>query len=452
DTSRVFEAMSKGDLSQRIDTSYQGEFASLKNDANATLEKLRVAIEKDVQSLVSSAIKGELSHRISPDNKSGFFKDLSESLNQLMDVFSNSIDDTLDVVGALAKGDLTKTIETEYQGSFAQLKQDVNATVEHLQRVIGDIQESAMLVKSGSSEIALGVSDLSTRTEQQAASLEQTAASMEQMTRSVEANTHNATSANDMTSTAEQHATAGGSAVGSAVSAMQGINESSNKIAAIISVIDEIAFQTNLLALNAAVEAARAGEQGRGFAVVAGEVRTLAQRSADAAKEIKDLITDSVERVENGSKLVNDSGKTLQEIIESVKKVSAVIGDLSVASAEQYAGIQQVNEAVGQMDEMTQQNAALVEQSSAASQSMSEQAGKLSELIGFFTLKNKPKAAGGHSPAGNMSPLPTSTFKPANTPKPEANNVQSAPPAAAKAPVSNASFKHNHDDGDWEEF
>jgi len=389
----VFSAMSRGDLNQSVRSNYQGEFLKLKEDANTTLNNIKSVIEQEIQNVVNEALKGNLDQRIDIDNKHGFFKDLSQSINQLTEVSSSIINDTSDVIGSMAKGDLTKSITHEYEGSFGELKNNVNTTINQLKGIIDNIYEAADLVNSGSSEISIGVDDLSARTEQQAASLEETAASMEEMTSSVKQSAGSAKDANEMTVAAQHCAVEGGTAVDSAITAMGGINEASNKIAAIISVIDEIAFQTNLLALNAAVEAARAGEQGRGFAVVAGEVRTLAQRSAGAAKEIKDLINDSVERVDNGSKLVNESGDTLKEIVDSVKKVGEAISHLSTAGEQQYVGIQQVNSAVLNMDQMTQQNAALVEQSSAACQGLSEQAQKLTELVSFFKTTSGDQSA-----------------------------------------------------------
>jgi methyl-accepting chemotaxis protein len=239
-------------------------------------------------------------------------------------------------------------------------------------------------VASGAEEISQGNADLSQRTEEQASSLEETASSMEEMTSTVRQNADNAKVANELAEKTSSKAIQGGEVVNRAVQSMSGINESSKKIADIIGVIDEIAFQTNLLALNAAVEAARAGEQGRGFAVVAGEVRNLAQRSAGAAKEIKDLIRDSVSKVEDGTLLVNESGETLKDIVASVKRVTDMISDIAEASVEQSSGIEQVNKAVTQMDEMTQQNAALVEEASAAGESMAEQANDMRRLLNFF--------------------------------------------------------------------
>ena len=344
------------------------------------------AIEKEIANVIESASNGDLSIRLSVDDKQGFFKQLSEGLNEVVSISEGVIQDTVNMLDALAHGNLTRRIETEYQGMFDKLKRDANATVEKLTEVIGQIDKSATTVAAGAEEMAQGNADLSQRTEEQASSLEETASSMEQMTATVRQNADNAQTANKLAENAATKAESGGEIVSQAVTSMAEINEASKKIADIIGVIDEIAFQTNLLALNAAVEAARAGEQGRGFAVVAGEVRNLAQRSAAAAKEIKDLIRDSVTKVEDGTSLVNQSGEMLQEIVEAVRKVNQTIGDISVASIEQTSGIEQVNKAVSQMDEMTQQNAALVEEASAAGESMSEQARAMRELLSFFKL------------------------------------------------------------------
>ncbi|MDP1646522.1 MAG: methyl-accepting chemotaxis protein, partial [Thiobacillus sp.] len=255
------------------------------------------------------------------------------------------------------------------------------------------IKESVDAINTASKEIAAGNNDLSQRTEQQASSLEETASSMEELTSTVKQNADNAKQANQLAIGASNVAGKGGAVVGQVVHTMSSINESSRKIVDIISVIDGIAFQTNILALNAAVEAARAGEQGRGFAVVAAEVRNLAQRSAAAAKEIKTLIGDSVDKVENGSKLVAEAGSTMEEIVNAIKRVTDIMAEISAASSEQSAGIEQVNQAVGQMDEITQQNAALVEQATAAAESLQEQAGKLAQLVDTFKLSQAERAA-----------------------------------------------------------
>lgn len=471
DTIRVFTAMSQGDLNSQITANYDGDFQQLKEKANATLKQLTDVIEKDIQSVVSAVQGGDLSQRIDVTGKRGFFKNLSDSINAMTETSENVISDAGRVVAALAKGNLTQTITQDYAGSYGELSRNINDTVKQLQQVIGDIQESSNIVQGSASEIALGVSDLSQRTEEQAAVLEQTTSNVSQITESVSNSTQNTAEANKKTNLAQHRATEGGEAVDKTTVAMKGISEASKKISDIIGVIDEIAFQTNLLALNAAVEAARAGEQGRGFAVVAGEVRTLAQRSADAAKEIKQLITDSVARVGHGSELVDKSGETLKEIISSVQEVAGIIENVSIASVEQNENIQQINSAISNMDEMTQQNAALVEESSAASQNMSEQANKLNEMIAFFTLSDRsasPRtqhqttAAIKTAPSQSTSPsYASSAEKPVKketitekAPKverqaPPKQEVVSKPAASANPSIGSS---HDEDDGNWEEF
>ncbi|WP_372870050.1 methyl-accepting chemotaxis protein [Shewanella sp.] len=343
-----------------------------------------VAIEHEVDAIIAAANAGDLSQRIATHNKDGFFLNLSNGLNSLVGIADKVMSDVVDMFDGLAKGDLTRKINGNYQGQFGKLQTDANATVTRLTEVLTGISESANTVTSGAEEIAQGNADLSQRTEEQAASLEQTASSMEEMTATVKQSAENATLANNLAKEASSKADHGGKVVKQAVTAMEAINESSKRIADIIGVIDEIAFQTNLLALNAAVEAARAGEQGRGFAVVAGEVRNLAQRSAGAAKEIKELIRDSVNKVNDGTSLVNQSGNTLQEIVYAVSKVAEMISQISVAAEQQASGILEVNKAVSQMDEMTQQNAALVEEVSAAGDAMAEQARNMRRQLGFF--------------------------------------------------------------------
>ncbi|GAB3000950.1 methyl-accepting chemotaxis protein [Psychrosphaera aestuarii] len=389
-------------------------------------------IQGEIANVINAATNGDLTVRISEADKEGFFKQLSVGLNQVVGIAEGVIQDTVNIFEALAHGNLTRRIEKQYQGLFNKLKQDANATVDKLTEVIGQIDRSATTVSSGAEEIAQGNADLSQRTEEQASSLEETASSMEEMTATVRQNADNAQMANDLAEEAASKAESGGSVVGRAVESMAEINEASKKIADIIGVIDEIAFQTNLLALNAAVEAARAGEQGRGFAVVAGEVRNLAQRSAAAAKEIKDLIRDSVSKVEDGTALVNQSGEMLQEIVMAVRKVNDTIGDISVASVEQTSGIEQVNKAVSQMDEMTQQNAALVEQASAAGESMSEQARSMRELLSFFKLSD--------SQQGRM-PQISNNAGPANADNQNQLNI--------KSPVSPTP---SSSDEEWQEF
>lgn len=355
-----------------------------------------VAVEKEVENIVTAAKSGDLNQRLEIAGKDGFFLQLSEGINEMVGTVSNSFNDVARVMRAMADGNLTQKITDDYEGTYADVQNDINATIDKFEQVVGEIIESSEFFKSTSEEIASGNNNLSQRAEEQASTLEETASSMEELTGTVKNNADNAQQANQLATSARATAEKGGDVVKEAVVAMEEINTSSTKIAEIIGVIDEIAFQTNLLALNASVEAARAGEQGRGFAVVATEVRNLAGRSATAAKEIKDLITDSAEKVENGSKLVNESGETLSEIVAGVKKVGDIISEIAAASAEQSAGIDQINKAISQMDEMTQQNAALAEEASAASESSVSKAVDMVKLVEFFST-NTTSSSSSHS-------------------------------------------------------
>ncbi len=304
--------------------------------------------------------------------------------------------------------------------------------------IVAQVRSGTETITSASSQITSGNQDLSSRTHQQAGALEQTTSSVEVLTAAVKQNAANAKQANELALAASEVAIKGGEVVSQVVATMDSINESSKKVVDIISVIDGIAFQTNILALNAAVEAARAGEQGRGFAVVASEVRTLAQRSAAAAKEIKSLIGDSVEKVDTGSKLVNDAGTTMQDIVTSVKRVTDIMTDISAASAEQTSGIDQINHAVAEMDNVTQQNAALVEEAAAASASMQEQAANLAEVVSVFKLDGLHKTAILNTPV--MKP---STNVKLSTVRAPARQRPAKVPRALTTATS---------DGDWEEF
>jgi methyl-accepting chemotaxis protein len=292
----------------------------------------------------------------------------------------------LEVANTVAAGDLTSRIEVSSRDETGMLLQALKTMNENLVRTVGTVRSSTDTIGTAAAEVAAGNLDLSARTEQQASALEETASSMEELTATVKQNADNARQANTLAEAASQVAGRGGRVIGDVVGTMEQINASAGKIADIIGVIDGIAFQTNILALNAAVEAARAGEQGRGFAVVASEVRNLAQRSAAAAKEIKSLIGDSTQAVAAGSKLVGEAGATMADIVESVRRVTDIMGEISAASREQTAGIEQINGAISQMDQVTQQNAALVEEAAAASASMQQQAAYLAEAVSVFRV------------------------------------------------------------------
>ena len=345
-------------------------------------------------------------------------------------------------------GDLTRRLKVEGKDEIAQLATAFNKFADKIHALVGKIKHTATSINTATTEIAAGNIDLSQRTEEQASSLEETASSMEEMTSTVKQNADNARQANQLANAAREQAEKGGSVVNNAIAAMGEINSSSKKIADIIGVIDEIAFQTNLLALNAAVEAARAGEQGRGFAVVASEVRNLAQRSATAAKEIKELISDSVGKVDAGTELVNKSGQTLEEIVAAVKKVTDIISEIAAASQEQSSGIDQVNKAVMQMDEMTQQNAALVEEAAAASKSMEEQAKNLYTMVSMFRVDDS--ASTDIKPDNVVAVRPGEAAKTVR-PKPENGAKKEVEKPAPSEPARPS--KTGTDDGDeWEEF
>ncbi|MBP9714260.1 MAG: PAS domain-containing protein [Sterolibacterium sp.] len=369
-----------------------------------------IQVENEVAEIVAAASRGDISKRIALAGKSGFFAALSEGINHLLGNTQQALDTTSQALDRVAHGDLTQTIEENYEGIFGQLKDNTNQTIERLREVIGQIKEAAEAINTASREIASGNQDLSSRTEEQASSLEETSASMEELNTTVQQNAENATQAHSLSHKSNEVAARGGEMVKRVVSTMSEIQDSSKKIADIIGVIDSIAFQTNILALNAAVEAARAGEQGRGFAVVASEVRSLAQRSATAAKEIKTLIAESVGKVEGGARLVREAGSTMDEVVSSFQQVANLVTDISNASREQSAGISQVTEAVGHMDEVTQQNAALVEEAAAAAESLEEQARGLVEAVAMFKLNEGrhlaaiPRALPGRSTAGRGTP------------------------------------------------
>jgi methyl-accepting chemotaxis protein len=343
-----------------------------------------VAVEKEVADIVNAASNGDFSQRFNLQDKEGFLLELSIGLNDLLDTCEIGLNDVARVLAALSRGDLTETITSDYEGTFGQLKNDTNATVEKLKDVIKQIKSAADSIYNGAKEIASGNNDLSQRTEMQAARLQENASSMNKLTQSARDNVSNAEQANNLVANAVMIAKEGGQVVEDVILKMGNINESSHRIEDIIAVIDDIAFQTNILALNAAVEAARAGEQGKGFAVVAVEVRNLAQRAALAADEIKRLIADSVSKVNDGSRLVTQAGNTMDKIIDAIEGVTSIMTEISAASSKQNDDIDQVNQGIGELDNVTQQNAALVEESAAAAELLEDQAQSLAIVTKNF--------------------------------------------------------------------
>jgi methyl-accepting chemotaxis protein len=416
---RILDTLSGADVQERV----LGEF-TFKTISNPVLDEKgarlgtvmewtqrtqEVRVEKELQGMLTAVNGGDLNKRIDLAGKQAFFEVMSRGINQLAD---------------------------------------------NMLQIVAQVKDAAAEVFRGAEEISAGNSNLSMRTEEQASSLEETASSMEEMTSTVKQNADNANQANQLAMAARDQAEQGGSVVGKAVAAMAGIDDSAKKIADIIGVIDEIAFQTNLLALNAAVEAARAGEQGRGFAVVASEVRNLAGRSASAAKEIKDLIQDSVRKVSDGSALVTQSGHTLEQIVNSVKKVSDIVAEIAAASREQSSGIDQVGRAVMQMDELTQQNAALVEEATAASQSLADQSRDLNQLMERYSIGagERPAAARRTESASQPHKASAAPSKTRVESKHRAAGSRAASAGTADVAATTPVRKASGDDGEWQEF
>jgi methyl-accepting chemotaxis protein len=441
----------KGTIPGKITDSYNGDFNILKNNLNACIGALNLLVA-DANMLAQAAQDNKLDTRADATKHLGDYRKVVEGVNGTLDtvmeknaadaiakekeahVLQAAVDETRDIIQGAKDGDLTNRVSLEgKQGAISSLCEGVNALLDELTEVIIQVRESGDTINTAAGEISQGNNDLSVRTEQQASSLEETAASMEELASTVRQNADNAKQANVLASTASEVAVKGGEVVAQVVSTMSAINTSAKKIEDIISVIDGIAFQTNILALNAAVEAARAGEQGRGFAVVAGEVRNLAQRSASAAKEIKELITDSVTKTAEGTRQVENAGSTMEEVVTSVKRVADIISEIAAASVEQSTGINQVNQAVTSMDEVTQQNAALVEQAAAAAESLVEQSTALVTVVSVFNV-------------GKASHTAKSSVR--SVPKLSAPKTSAKPTAKPAAKIASAKA----DDGDWEEF
>jgi methyl-accepting chemotaxis protein len=418
---------------------------------NETVEK---AIEEEVDGVVKAALDGDFTQRVPLEGKSGFMLNLSAAMNGLCGNVAETMNDFAGLMGTMADGDLVRRITADYRGVFGQLKDDSNRMADRLSETLSEIKAVGREVANAAAEISTSTTDLSQRTEEQAASLEQTSASMEEMSATVKKNAENALQANQLTSGSRDIADRGGQVVAKAVDAMARIEDSSRKISDIIGVIDEIARQTNLLALNAAVEAARAGDAGRGFAVVASEVRSLAQRSSQAAKDIKDLITNSSSQVQEGVGLVNQTGTSLTEILASIKQVADIVAEIASASGEQSTGIDQINKALNQMDEVTQQNSALVEENAASAKTLEQQSGAMNEKVDFFKLDHHVEAHAVKAPAPSsvtrLAPKPAKREAvPARKTVAAAVSGRRGGPAGR---MQTATATAVADDKDWQEF
>lgn len=445
------QAIAEGQIPDPITTEFKGDFNEIRNNLN-TCSKVLKALIKDTTMLVDAASRGKLDERVDVSTHWGDYRAIVEGMNNTLDAVAKPVSEVKTVITGFASGDLTKRMNGKYAGDFAVLSDAVNTSVSNLVDMVSKINNSSSNINSSASEISTGNQNLNDRTQEQAAALEETSAALAGLTSKAEENTANASNANELAQSATAEARKGGEIVSNAVRAMGEIDAASKKIADIISVIDGIAFQTNLLALNASVEAARAGDQGKGFAVVANEVRALAGRSATAAQEIKLLINDTVDKVNHGTKLVNDSGSTLRDIVDSVSKVGVIISEISAATSDQMSGFLEVSKAINQLDDMTQQNAAMVEEAAAASESMADQSDTLRDLMKFFKSDKDAINAFDKTPA-------KAAIKPAAiiaAPKP----VSAKPAAAAKElkPIRKAPVKlavassKPHDDGHWDEF
>ncbi|MBE0492882.1 MAG: HAMP domain-containing protein [Thiomicrospira sp.] len=449
---QTMQAMHDGDFKINIDCQAKGEYLTMMNNAQSAMNEMNSVIAQ-INEVMGYMSQGQFGHRVELEAR-GEMNVLKERINESMEQLDDAIKDITRIVVAQSEGDLTQSIVGDYEGDLKMLKDAVNQSLEKLAEIVSQAMQAADIVSNASDEVSRGALDLSQRVQEQAAALEQTSATMDEMNSAVQNNTDNSQQAAEVASKVQKEAVQGEQVMQQTIIAMNSIQESSHKISDIVSLIDGIAFQTNLLALNAAVEAARAGDHGRGFAVVAGEVRALAQKSAEAAKDIKKLIDESVSRIDDGTRLASESGERLASITGSIEQVTGMINQIARASSEQAEGVSQVHTAISDIDGATQQNAALVEQTSAAAESMSEQATELSRNMAFFNtgansnrMRPQPKIAAKPASQTQLSSAYTNN-KSKMDPKSLDNKVSETKVKA----VSNPQPKSNRNETEWEEF
>lgn len=454
----VLEAMGNGYFNVEVNAKVQGQFKVIMDNTSHTMKVLNLIIS-DISEAMHKMQAGNFTARVNANAK-GQLLELKDNVNTSMTNLEKAIEDITAIVVAQSQGDLTNSITNPYQGQLDTLKQAINSSVSRLSEVVAQVLNVTHIVAGAADEVAKGSMDLSDRVQQQASALEETSATMDEMNSAVQGNSKNAQQASHVALEVKSRADEGAKVMQETIGAMNAIQESSHKISDIVNLIDGIAFQTNLLALNAAVEAARAGEHGRGFAVVAGEVRSLAQKSAEAAKDIKNLIEESVKRIDEGSQLATQSGEMLSQMNTEIESFSKMILDIAQASEEQAQGVNQVHSAIGQIDSVTQQNAALVEETSAAAASMTEQADILRKDMSFFRIKGQAQTGYQKAP---LNKRVESSAMPVNQPKKPVLTAPKSMDNPASKPVSKPTVEHvktyksevkldHNDESQWDEF